>query len=149
MDFTVKITEESIFRMFEGTKQLIAGSIVAAITGTLILMQSSYYHVSKAPLMAIAMVLMVTIAGFIAMLFSPLTYRIAKLFDISSNKTLCRIMAVIYFILYLFLTCLIVNIIAASLFGRHDAEDMSLLFFVGCFIVSVVQSRRYFKLISE
>ena len=145
----MKITEESIFRMFEGIKQLIAGSIVAAITGTLILMQSSYYQLSKAPLMAIAMVLMVIIAGLIAMLFSPITYRTAKIFDISSNKTLCKIMSGIYFFIYLFITSLIVNLIAASLFGRHDAEDMSLLFFIGCFIVSLVQSRRYLKLISE
>ncbi|MGP3591853.1 hypothetical protein [Vagococcus sp. WN89Y] len=144
----MKITEDSIFRMFEGTKQLVLGAFIAAMTGTLILMQSGYYSISKAPLIAATMVLMVIIAGFIAMLFSPITYKTAKIFDIASNKTLCRIISGVFFLLYLIITTLLVNFIAVSIFGKHDAEDMSLLFFVGCFIVSVVQSRRYFKLIT-
>ncbi|WP_313481439.1 hypothetical protein [Atlantibacter hermannii] len=143
----MKITEETIYRMFEGTRHLIIGSILSAVIGTLLLMQSSYFVIAKAPLLLIAMFLMTTIAGFIAMFVSPITYHFASFFDISTNKLLCRIVSSIYFLLYLLLTNLIACTIAFFILGKRDSEDMMTLIFIGCLIVSIVQSRRFFKLI--
>ncbi|QJI78247.1 hypothetical protein HH197_08185 [Citrobacter koseri] len=47
----MKITVDNISEMFEGTKELLIGGLITAITGVLILIQVSSYEFVKLPLM--------------------------------------------------------------------------------------------------
>ncbi len=154
IDFThkksseMKITVDNISEMFTGTKELLIGGLIAAIVGLLIVIRLEGSEYLKVPQMFGAIFLLTVIPGFIAMLFSPLTKLTAKIFDIKSSNMLCRIFSFIYFVLYWFVTLLVVNLIATSLMnlGNGDGAVKS-CFAIGCFIVAVVQTNRFYGLI--
>lgn len=140
----MKITVENISEMFEGTKELLIGGLITAITGVLILTRLSGYEYVKVPLMLVAIFLITIIPGFIAMLFSPLTKLTATVFDIKSSNLLCRVFSFLYFLLHWFITLTAFNLIIRYVLNVHPIEDgMKLCFAIGCFIVAVVQTRRF------
>ncbi|MEH3776307.1 hypothetical protein POW02_20055 [Enterobacter asburiae] len=144
----MKITVENISEMFEGTKELLIGGLITAITGVLILTRLSGYEYVKVPLMLVAIFLITIIPGFIAMLFSPLTKLTAKVFDIKSSNLLCRVFSFLYFLLYWFITLTAFNLIIRYVLNVHPIEDgMKLCFAIGCFIVAVVQTRRFYSIL--
>jgi hypothetical protein len=144
----MKITVDNINEMFEGTKELLIGGVITAILGVVILTRVSGYEVSKAPLMCIAVFLFTIVPGFFAMLFSPLTKITAKIFDIKNSYVLCRIFSFMYFVLYWFITLLIANLIVSSLMHLGNGDGgLKACFAIGCFIVAVVQTRRFYHLI--
>lgn len=144
----MKITVENISEMFEGTKELLIGGLITAITGVLILTRLSGYEYVKVPLMLVAIFLITIIPGFIAMLFSPLTKLTAKVFDIKSSNLLCRVFSFLYFLLYWFITLTAFNLIIRYVLNVHPIEDgMKLCFAIGCFIVAVVQTSRFYSIL--
>lgn len=145
----MKITVDNINEMFEGTKELLIGGVITAILGVVILTRVNGYEVSKAPLMFIAVFLFTIAPGFFAMLFSPLTKITAKLFDIKSSTVLCRIFAGVYFVLYWYIPLLIVNIIISSIMYMGSGDGgLKACFAIGCFIIAVVQTKRFYSLIT-
>lgn len=144
----MKITVDNISEVFEGTKELLIGGLITAITGVLILIRISSYEFVKLPLMLFVIFLLTVIPGFMAMLFSPITKVTAKIFDIKSSNVLCRIFSFLYFVLYWFITLLIVNLIVSSLMHLGNGDGgLKACFAIGCFIVAVVQTRRFYHLI--
>lgn len=144
----MKITVENITEMFEGTKELLVAGLITAITGVLILTRVSGYAVVKAPLMFALLFLITVLPGFISMLFSPMTKVTAKIFDIKNSIAMCRIFSAIYFALYWFVTLLIVNIIVSSLIQMGNGDGgMKACFAIGCFVVAVVQTKRFYGLL--
>lgn len=144
----MKITVENVTEMFEGMKELLVAGLITAIIGVLILTRVSGYAVVKAPLMFAVLFLITIMPGFVSMLFSPITKITAQIFDIKNSIVMCRIFSAIYFVLYWFVTLLIVNIIASSLIqmGRGD-DGMKACFAIGCFVVAVVQTKRFYSLL--
>lgn len=145
----MKITEESIYRTFEGTKQLLLGALITAITGFLIFTQTGSRSFGAYLISSIGFFVVTLLSGVVAMLFSPLTYRVARQFDIKGSKALCRIFAIVYFILFTAITTFIISMMWIALIGEHDAKSVSLVILIGCFIVGVIQTNRFFKLITE
>lgn len=144
----MKITVENISEMFEGTKELLIAGLITAITGLLILIRVNGYAVVKAPLMFVILFLITVLPGFISMLFSPLTKITANLFDIKNSIAMCRIFSAIYFALYWFVTLLIVNLIVSSLIQMGSGDGgMKACFAIGCFVVAVVQTKRFYGLL--
>ncbi|MGL5900655.1 MAG: hypothetical protein ACRCZW_13535, partial [Lactobacillaceae bacterium] len=101
--------------MFEGTKELLIGGLITAITGAIIIVNVSEVVPAKIPLMIMAIFLFTVVPGFFAMLFSPLTKITAKLFDIKDSTAICRVFSGIFFILYWYIPLLIVNMIISSI----------------------------------
>ncbi|WP_148049887.1 MULTISPECIES: hypothetical protein [unclassified Enterobacter] len=146
----MKITVDSINQMFEGTRQLLLGGLITAITGVLIVWNNESPPVGRLPIMFSVVALLTILPGFIAMLFSPITPLAAKLFDIKGSIVLCRIFSFIYFILYWYVTLLVVNIIFTIAMGLNGNDTMlKICFIIGCFIVAVVQTRRFYRLITQ
>ncbi|MCF2228627.1 hypothetical protein LGR88_08335 [Enterobacter cloacae] len=144
----MKITVENISEMFEGTKELLIAGLITAITGLLILIRVNGYSVVKAPLMFVILFLITVLPGFISMLFSPMTKITAKIFDIKNSIAMCRIFSAIYFALYWFVTLLIVNLIVSSLIQMGNGDGgMKACFAIGCFVVAVVQTKRFYGLL--
>lgn len=150
MNSRMKITVENIAEMFEGTKELLIGGLITAITGALIIVQISEVVPVKIPLMIIAIFLFTVVPGFFAMLFSPLTKLTAKIFDIKSSTVICRIFSGIYFILYWFIPLIIVNAIISSIMHLGSGDGgLKACFAIGCFIIAVVQTRRFYTLLTK
>ncbi|WP_433636305.1 hypothetical protein [Kluyvera georgiana] len=146
----MKITVENIAEMFEGTKELLIGGLITAITGALIIVKISEVVPAKIPLMIIAIFLFTVVPGFFAMLFSPLTKLTAKIFDIKSSTVICRIFSGIYFILYWFIPLIIVNAIISSIMHLGSGDGgLKACFAIGCFIIAVVQTRRFYTLLTK
>lgn len=146
----MKITVDSITTMFKGTKELLIGGLITAITGSIIIIKISEVVTSKIPLMVVALFLFTIVPGFFAMLFSPLTKITAKLFDIKDSKVLCRVFSGIYFILYWYIPLIIVNMIIASIMYMGSGDGgLKACFAIGCFIVAVVQTKRFYSLITQ
>lgn len=150
MNSRMKITVENIAEMFEGTKELLIGGLITAITGALIIVKISEVVPAKIPLMIIAIFLFTVVPGFFAMLFSPLTKLTAKIFDIKSSTVICRIFSGIYFILYWFIPLIIVNAIISSIMHLGSGDGgLKACFAIGCFIIAVVQTRRFYTLLTK
>lgn len=146
----MKITVENFAEMFEGTKELLIGGLITAITGALIIVKISEVVPVKIPLMIIAIFLFTVVPGFFAMLFSPLTKLTAKIFDIKSSTVICRIFSGIYFILYWFIPLIIVNAIISSIMHLGSGDGgLKACFAIGCFIIAVVQTRRFYTLLTK
>ena len=146
----MKITVDNISEMFEGTKELLIGGVITAILGVIILTRVSGYEVSKAPLMFIAVFLFTIVPGFFAMLFSPLTKVTAKIFDIKNSHVICGIFSFIYFVLYWFIILLFVNVIVSQMVYMGSGDGgLKACFAIGCFIVAVVQTTKFYKLLIE
>ena len=146
----MKITVDSIITMFEGTKELLIGGLITTITGTIIIVNVSEVVPAKIPLMIMAIFLFTVVPGFFAMLFSPLTKITAKLFDIKDSTVLCRVFSGIYFILYWYIPLIIVNMIIASIIYMGSGDGgLKACFAIGCFIVAVVQTKRFYSLITQ
>lgn len=144
----MKITVENISEMFEGTKELLIGGLITAVTGLIIIIDPNGNEYVKVPLMLIAIFLITIIPGFVSMLFSPLTKLTAKIFDIKTSNLLCRLFSFLYFLLYWFITLAAFHIIIRYVLNVHPIEDgMKLCFAIGCFIVAVVQTRRFYSLL--
>ncbi|EPY9616632.1 hypothetical protein K9J15_19200 [Enterobacter cloacae] len=144
----MKITVENIAEMFEGTKELLIGGLITAVTGLIIIIGPNGNEYVKVPLMFVAIFLITIIPGFIAMLFSPLTKLTAKIFDIKSSNILCRLFSFLYFLLYWFVTLSVFNFIIRYVLNVHPIEDgMKICFAIGCFIVAVVQTRRFYTIL--
>lgn len=144
----MKITVENISEMFEGTKELLIGGLITAITGVLILTRLSGYEYVKVPLMLVMIFLLTVIPGFIAMFFSPLTKVSAKIFDIKNSSILCRIFSFLYFILYMAITFLVTNFIFTTAMSLHGGDGgLRACFAIGCFVVAVEQTRKFFSLL--
>ena len=146
----MKITVHNISQMFEGTKELLIGGLITAITGAIIIVNVSEVVPAKIPLMIMAIFLFTVVPGFFAMLFSPLTKITAKLFDIKDSTVLCRVFSGIYFILYWYIPLIIVNMIIASIIYMGSGDGgLKACFAIGCFIVAVVQTKRFYSLITQ
>ena len=144
----MKITVENISEMFEGTKELLTGGLITAVTGLIIIIGPNGNEYVKVPLMLVAIFLITIIPGFVAMFFSPLTKLTAKIFDIKSSNLLCRLFSFLYFLLYWFITLAAFNFIIKYVLNVHPIEDgMKLCFAIGCFIVAVVQTRRFYSIL--
>ncbi|BCA40327.1 hypothetical protein [Kluyvera ascorbata] len=145
----MKITVDNISEMFEGTKELLIGGLITAITGAIIIVNVSEVVSAKIPLMIIAIFLFTVVPGFFAMLFSPLTKITAKLFDIKSSTAICRVLSGIYFILYWYVPLIIVNMIITSIMYMGSGDGgLRACFAIGCFIIAVVQTRKFFRLLT-
>lgn len=144
----MKITVENLSEMFEGTKELLIGGLITAITGVIIIIGPNGNEYVKVPLMLVAIFLITVIPGFVAMLFSPLTKLTAKIFDIKSSNLLCRLFSFLYFLLYWIVTLSVFHFIIRVLLNVHPIEDgMKVCFAIGCFIVAVVQTRRFYSIL--
>ncbi|MER1681244.1 hypothetical protein KC846_22655, partial [Enterobacter hormaechei] len=119
----MKITVENISEMFEGTKELLIGGLITAITGLIIIIGPNGNEYVKVPLMLVAIFLITIIPGFVAMLFSPLTKLTAKIFDIKSSNILCRLFSFLYFLLYWFITLAAFNLIVRYVLNVHPIKD--------------------------
>lgn len=146
----MKITVDNISQMFEGTKELLIGGLITAITGAIIIVNVSEVVPAKIPLMIMAIFLFTVVPGFFAMLFSPLTKITAKLFDIKDSTAICRVFSGIFFILYWYIPLLIVNMIISSIMYMGSGDGgLKACFAIGCFIVAVVQTKRFYSLITQ
>ncbi|ELQ6202126.1 hypothetical protein R2291_004487, partial [Cronobacter sakazakii] len=59
----MKITVENISEMFEGTKELLIGGLITAVTGLIIIIDPNGNEYVKVPLMLIAIFLITIIPG--------------------------------------------------------------------------------------
>ncbi|PDP89882.1 hypothetical protein [Enterobacter cloacae] len=144
----MKITVENISEMFEGTKELLIGGLITAITGVIIIIGPNGNEYVKVPLMLVIIFLLTVIPGFIAMLFSPLTKITAKIFDIKSSNVLCRIFSFLYFILYMVITFGGANFIFTIAMSLHSADNaLRICFAIGCFVIAVVQTRKFYSIL--
>ena len=146
----MKITVDKINEMFEGTKELLIGGLITAITGSIIIIKISEVVTSKIPLMVVALFLFTVVPGFFAMMFSPLTKITAKFFDIKESIILCRTISAIYFVVYWYVPLIIVNMIIASIMYMGSGDGgLKACFAIGCFIIAVVQTRRFYTLLTK
>lgn len=98
--------------------------------------------------MLVMIFLLTVVPGFIAMLFSPLTKVFAKIFDIKSSNILCRIFSFLYFILYMAITFLVTNFIFTTAMSLHGGDGgLRACFAIGCFVVAVEQTRKFYSLL--
>lgn len=146
----MKITVDSITTMFKGIKELLIGGLITAITGAIIIVKISEVQAEKIPLMVGVLFLFTVVPGVFAMLFSPLTKITANLFDIKSSTVMCRIFSGIFFILYWYIPLMIFNVIIALLIHLGNGDDgIKICFAIGCFIIAVVQTKRFYSLITQ
>lgn len=148
----MKITADSINEMFEGTKALLIAGVLTTVVGVVLIVGSnpSAIPVFKIPLMAIAIFLFTVVPGFFAMFFSPLTKVTAKLFDIKDSKVLCRVLSVIYLVLYWYIPLMIFNLIVALVMRLGNGDDgIKISFAVGCIVVAFIQAKKFYKLLTQ
>lgn len=150
----MKITVDKIKEMFEGTKLLLIAGVLTTVVGVTLIVGSnpSVIIKSKIPLMVMAIFLFTVIPGFFSMLFSPLTKVTAKLFDIKESRMLCRAISAIYLVVYWYIPLMIVDLIiilVMSLGNGNGDGGIKMSCAVGCFVVAVVQTRRFYTLLTK
>lgn len=78
------------------------------------------------------------------MIPSPLTNKIAGLFDIKNSKLLCFIFTLLYFVLYCFGTGALLTGIMKGMFSYADYKDLGGQVGMACIVVSIMQGRRFY-----
>ncbi|MBH3284757.1 MULTISPECIES: hypothetical protein [Serratia] len=143
----MKITDKAIYNVFAGTKILAITSAVLSVLTTLAL--KNQVHTENLPLVFIVLFLAMLISGLIAMIPSPLTNKVAGLFDIKNSKLLCVIFTLLYFVLYCFGTGALLTAIIRGVFSYADYKELSGQIGMACIVVSIMQGRRFYAKVSK
>lgn len=143
----MKITEQSISRTFEGLKALSICSVISAVGYFFNYVDFDVIAISRYMILIIGVFLSTFLSGLVSMLFSPFTYKVSGYFDISSNVVICRVISVLYFIMYGFITLLIANIIAEAVMRSGEVDGLKPAIIIGCLTVAIIQATRFYKLI--
>lgn len=138
----MKITDKAIYNVFAGAKILAIVSAVFSVLTTLTI--RNQVHTEKLPFVFIVLFLAMLISGLIAMIPSPLTNKIAGLFDIKNSKLLCVIFTLLYFVLYCFGTGALLTGIMKGIFSYADYKDLGGQVGMACIVVSIMQGRRFY-----
>lgn len=152
----MKITEEDIYKLFkntfEGTFILLKISLLGTLITLFILIDGANpgtIEPIKVVFVVLALYAMSIGIGLGVMLFSPITYKLADLFEIKNNKSLCKIISTIYGVLYLGLSYFIANYVTYFFTDSYRiGKELAVIYAISTATISFIQARRLYKLIS-
>ncbi|EOX8034388.1 hypothetical protein ACPWIP_004229 [Escherichia coli] len=153
----MKITEELIYKTFsntfEGTMILLKVSILSTLITLFILINGAdpgAIESIKVVFVTLALYAMSVGIGLGAMLLSPITYKVADCFELKANSLLCKVISIVYGMVYFATTYVIATYLTYLITDSYrTGKELVAVYVISTATISFIQARRLYKLIGQ